>query len=96
VGVLQEQLFAPGSQGQRLWDHNLITRLLADPTIGGRTQGLLAVIETPEAMQAYLLRAQSQDDVKRRAHRCVEAVQEALRLVNARGWGPLRGLMVQP
>ena len=96
LGVLQEHLFAPGSQGQRLWDHNLITRLLADPIIGGRTQGLLAVIETPEAMQAYLLRAQSQDDVKRRAHRCVEAVQEALRLVNARGWGPLRGLMAQP
>lgn len=49
LGVLQEQQFAPGSQGQRLWDHNLITRLLA-------------VIETPEAMQ------------------------EALRLVSARGW----------
>lgn len=60
--------------------------LLADPTLGGRTQGVLAVIETPEAMQAYVLRAQSQDDVNRRAHRCVEAVQEALRLVNARGW----------
>ncbi len=57
LGVLQEQLFAPGSAGQRLWEDNLITRLLADPTIGGRTQGLLAVIETPEAMQAYLLRA---------------------------------------
>jgi hypothetical protein len=96
LGVLQEQLFAPGSGGQRLWENNLITRLLADPAIGSRTQGLLAVIETPEAMQAYVMRAQSQDDVKRRAHRCVEAVQEALRLVNARGWGPLRGLMVQP
>jgi hypothetical protein len=37
-------------------------------------------------MEGYLLRAQSQDDAKRRAHRCVEAAQEAARLVNARGW----------
>lgn len=44
------------------WELNLITRLLADPSIGSRTQGLLSVIETPEAMEGYLLRAQSQDD----------------------------------
>ena len=86
LGVLQEQLFAPGSQGQLLWVLNLINRLLGDSSLGIRTQGLLAVIETPEAMEGYLLRAQSQDDAKRRAHRCVEAAQEATRLVNARGW----------
>jgi hypothetical protein len=86
LGVVQQQVFPPGSHGRLLWDLNLITRLLADPAIGSRTQGLLAVIETPEAMGGYLLRAQSQDDAKRRAHRCVEAAQEALRLVNARGW----------
>jgi hypothetical protein len=44
------------------------------------TAGLLAVIETPEAIEAYVLRAQGQDDAKRRAHRCIEAVQDALRL----------------
>jgi hypothetical protein len=86
LGVLQEQLFAPGSHGRQLWELNLITRLLADSSIGSRAQGLLAVIETPEAMESYLLRAQSQDDVKRRAQRCVEAAQEAVRLVTARGW----------
>ena len=86
LGVLQEKLFAPGSHGQLLWELNLITPLLADPAIGSRTQGLLALIETPEAMEGYLLRAQSQDDAKRRAHRCVEAAQKAARLVNARGW----------
>jgi hypothetical protein len=86
LGVLQEQLIAPRSEAQWLWELNLITRLLADPSIGSRTQGLLAVIETPEAMEAYVMRAQSQDDVKRRAHRCVEAVQEAARLANVRGW----------
>ena len=94
--MLQEQLFAPGSGGQRLWEHNLITRLLADSAIGSRTQGLLAVIETPEAMQAYLLRAQSEDDVKRRGHRCVEAVQEALRLVSDRGWLTAMDLLPPP
>jgi hypothetical protein len=86
LGVVQQQVFPPGSHGRLLWDLNLITRLLADPAIGSRTQGLLAVIETPEAMEGYLIRAQGQDDAKRRAHRCVEAAQEALRLVNARGW----------
>lgn len=96
LGVLLEKLFSPGSQGQLLWELNLITRLLADPSIGSRTQGLLAVIETPEAMEGYLMRAQSQDDVKRRAHRCVEAAQEAARLVNARGWLKASDLPLPP
>jgi hypothetical protein len=56
----------------------------------------LTVIETPEAMDAYLMRAQSQDDAKRRAHRCVEAAQEAARLVNARGWLKAADLPLPP
>ena len=86
LSVLQEQLFAPGSQDQLLWEPNLVTRLLVDPTIGSRTQGLLAVIEMPKAMVVYMMRAQSQDDAKRRAHSSVEATQKAARLVNDRGW----------
>jgi hypothetical protein len=64
----------------------LVSRLLADGSLGARPTGLLAVIETPEAMQGYLLRAQGQDDAKRRAQRCIEAVQEAVRLAAGRGW----------
>ena len=78
--VLQQELFAPGSPGALLWDHGLVSRLLAAGSLAARTAGLLAVIETPEAMEGYLLRAQGQDDAKRRAQRCIEAVQEALRL----------------
>ncbi|MCP9917722.1 hypothetical protein [Cyanobium sp. ATX 6F1] len=63
-----------------------MSRLLIDPAISDRILGQLAVIETPEAMEAYLLRAQGQDDLKRRAKRCVEAVQEAVKLVSARSW----------
>ena len=96
LGVLQEQLFAPGSAGRLLWELNLITRLLADPSIGSRTQGLLAVIETPEAMEGYLLRAMNQPDAKRRAHLCVEAAQEAARLVNTRGWLKAADLPLPP
>ena len=48
--------------------------------------GRLALIETPEALEGYLLRAQGQDDAKRRAQRCITAVQEASRLAAARGW----------
>lgn len=84
--MLREHLLQPGSSTQQLWELGLVCRLLADPAIGSRTTGLLAVIETTEAMEAYLLRAQGQDDLKRRAHRCIEAAQEAARLVNARGW----------
>jgi hypothetical protein len=47
---------------------------------------LLALIETPEAMESYLLRAQGQDDAKRRAQRCITAVQEASGLAAGRGW----------
>jgi len=96
LGVVMEKVFAPGSHGRLLWELNLITRLLADPSLGSRTQGLLATIETPEAMESYLLRSQSQDDAKRRAHRCVEAAQEAARLVNARGWLKAADLPLPP
>ena len=44
------------------------------PTVN--TPGLLAVIETREAMEGYLLiAAQGQDDDKRPAQRCIEAIQ---------------------
>ncbi|TVS06939.1 MAG: DUF4236 domain-containing protein [Cyanobium sp. PLM2.Bin73] len=86
LGVLQSELFAPGTAGQRLWEQGAVSRLLADGSLGGRLAGLMAVIETPEAMEAYITRAGSQDDAKRRAHRCIEAVQEASQLASARGW----------
>ena len=78
--VLHRELFAPGSTGKRLWEHGLVRRLLADGSLSARTAGLLALIETREAMEAYLLRAQGQDDAKRRAQRCIEAVQLAQQL----------------
>ena len=70
-----------GSAGEQLWKHGLVSRLLADGSLGARTTGLLALIETPEAMESYLLRAQGQDDAKR----CITAVQEASRLAAGRG-----------
>ena len=73
LAVLHQQLFAPGSTGQQLWELGLVSRLLADGSLGARPTGLLAVIETPEALEGYLLRAQGQDDAKRRAQRCIEA-----------------------
>jgi hypothetical protein len=39
-----------------------VSRLLADGSLGARMTGLLALIETPEAMEGYLLRSQGQDD----------------------------------
>jgi hypothetical protein len=84
--VLRQELFAPGSTGEQLWEDGLVSRLLADASIGARTTGLLALIETPEALEGYLLRAQGQDDAKRRAKRCITAVQEASRQASGRGW----------
>jgi len=85
LGVLRQELFAPGSTGEQLWEHGLVSRLLADGTLGERTTSLLALIETPEAMEAYVLRSQGQDDAKRRVRRCINAVREATRLAMARG-----------
>ena len=84
--VLRKELFAPGSAGALLWENASVSRLLAAGSFAARTAGLLALIETPEAMEAYVLRAQGQDDAKRRAQRCIEAVQEASRLATTRGW----------
>jgi hypothetical protein len=86
LGVLRQKLFAPGSAGEQLWESGLVSRLLTDGSLGARSAGLLALIETPEAMEGYLLRAQGQDDAKRRALRCITAVQEAARLAAGRGW----------
>jgi hypothetical protein len=81
LALLRQGLFAPGSSGALLWEHGSVSRLLADDSLGPRTAGLLALIETTEAMEGYLLRAQSQDDAKRRAQRCIEAAEAAVRLV---------------
>jgi len=85
MDVLGEELFAPGSADALLWEHGSVSRLLADGSLGPRTAGLLALIETPEAMEGYLLRAQGQDDAKRRSKRCIEAVEAAVRLVAEQG-----------
>ena len=84
--VLHRELFAPRSTGEQLWQHALVSRLLADGSLSARTAGLLTLVETPEAMEAYLLRAQGQDDAKRRAQRCIAAVQQASSLAAGRGW----------
>ena len=84
--VLRQELFASGSMGEQLREQSLVSRLLSDDGLGARTKSLLALIETPEAMEGYLLRAQSQDDAKRRAQRCITAVQEASRLAAGRRW----------
>jgi hypothetical protein len=80
--ILHQELFSPGNDAHRLWSEGLISRLLADPRMGGRNAGLLALIETPEAMAAYIQRARSQDDVKRRSQRCIEAAELAARWLN--------------
>ena len=62
LAVLHQDLFSPGSPGEQLWEQGLVSRLLANGSLPARTTGLLALIETPEAMDAYLLRARGQDD----------------------------------
>ncbi|MFO8238944.1 MAG: DUF4236 domain-containing protein [Prochlorococcaceae cyanobacterium] len=45
--VLRQEVFGPGTPGQRLWEQGTVSRLLAGGIIGGRISGLLALIETP-------------------------------------------------
>jgi len=86
LGLFEQRLYGSGSQARRLWEEALITRLLADPGLGGRLAGQLALIETRQAMTAYLERSRSQDDLKRRCQRCLQATEAALTLCAQRGW----------
>ena len=76
------QLAARGCISEQLWQQDVMSRLLSDGGISGRLAGLLALIETPEAMESYVLRVQGKDDAKR----CIDAVQEATALASQRGW----------
>ena len=75
--VLLQELFAPGSTGEQLWALGLVSRLLADGSISGRLAGLLAVIETPEAMEEYVLRAQGLVALTAQARRSSESWRKA-------------------
>lgn len=86
LAVLHRELFAAGSTGEQLWQQGLVSRLLAKGSLSAPTAGRLMLIETPEAMEGYILRAQGQDDAKRRAKRCISALQEATRLAAGEGW----------
>jgi hypothetical protein len=96
LALLSEQLFGSGCLGERLWQQGVVGRLLGEEGLGARQRELLGVIETPQALETYLLRAQSQDDSKRRAQRAVEAVREANGLAQERGWHPAGELAEQP
>jgi len=84
--MLQDRLFGVGAPGHRLWEHQLVGRLLRETDLGARTTAQLAAIESPRALEDYLGRARSQDEVKRRCQRCVDGVSLALDLVAQRGW----------
>jgi hypothetical protein len=84
LALLKQQMLAPGSPSQALLEGGHITRLLNNPGLSVHNASLLALIETPEAMEAYLLRARSQDDARRRAQRLVQAVEQARRLAGLR------------
>ena len=84
--MLVQRLFAPGAPGHRLWQHQLVSRLLGEGDLGVRNADQLAAIESPGALEDYLGRARSQDEVKRRCQRCVDGVSLALAQVAQRGW----------
>ncbi|MFN4864776.1 MAG: DUF4236 domain-containing protein [Cyanobium sp.] len=92
LALLSEQLFGSGCLGEALWQQGLVGRLLGDGRLGARLREQLGVIASPQALESYLLAAQSQDDTKRRAQRAVEAVRQASTLARERGWQPAEGL----
>lgn len=86
LAALHGQLFGPGRPGRPLWEERLVSRLLASPGLAPRQRAQLALIETPDALEAYVRGAVSLDDAKRRSNHCIEAAELALRLAAARGW----------
>jgi hypothetical protein len=84
--MLRQRIFAAGAPAHGLWQHQLVSRLLSEADLGARSSAQLAAIETPGTLEDYLGRARSQDELKRRCVRCVDAVSLALALVAQRGW----------
>ena len=84
--MLRQRLFAEGAPGHLLWDQDLVNRLLKDADLGARSASQLAAIASPAALDDYVGRARSQDEVKRRCQRCIDAVSMALALVAQRRW----------
>ena len=80
LASLEQHLFGPGRPGEALWKESAVSRLLADPALSARQVSLLAPIASPQALRGYLMGARNQDDAKRRAQRCIDAVAEALRM----------------
>lgn len=84
--LFEQQLFQPGFKALRQWEEALVSRLLRDATLSSRLAGQLALLETRQALTAYLERARSQDDLKRLCRRCLMATETALRLCTQWGW----------
>ncbi len=82
LAVLEQELFGPGQAGERLWQTGAVPRALNGGKLGSMEAALLALIETPEAMEDYVMRARSRSDARRRAERCVAAVEQGMGLVS--------------
>lgn len=82
LASLEAHLFGPGRPGEVLWREGTVSRLLADPALSSRQAAQLEPIASPQALSDYLMGARSQDDAKRRAQRCIDAVAEALRMAS--------------
>jgi hypothetical protein len=78
LAVLEQELFGPAQAGERLWQTGAVTSALNAGQLGSREAALLALIETPEAMEDYVMRARSRSDARRRAERCVAAVEQGI------------------
>jgi hypothetical protein len=56
LGVLRQELFAAGFPGEQLWEHGLVSRLLADGYLYMCSTSLLVLIGTSEEIKSYPLR----------------------------------------
>ena len=75
LAVLEQELFGLSQVVERLWQTGAMTRALNAGQLGSREAALLALIEPPQAMEDYVMRARSRSDARRRAERCVAAVE---------------------
>jgi hypothetical protein len=69
LAVLEQELFGPGQAGERLWQTGAVTRALNGGKLGAMEAALLALIETPEAIEDYVMRACSRSDARKHAER---------------------------
>ena len=78
--LLSEGLMSPDSWGEAIWDHDLVAKVVVAAGLDQAAQDRLAMVESWEALQAYVGSSQDVAQAQERALEATERIQEVIRL----------------